>query len=180
MQNQIIPSVFQFQSNEVRTVAKSGEPWFVAADVGTALCIKNVRQVVENLDEDEKGVCNIYTPGGNQEMTIINESGLYSLIFRSRKPEALKFTKWVTSEVLPAIRKTGKYSVKTNDVVSTIQNIDAYSDEAKAEFMKMLWFFDQLNPSWSFSSQRALVDKAIYLCSERLEELLSKQTTKDN
>lgn len=106
MQTQITSSnpVFQFESNEVRIVIKNGEPWFVAIDVCKALHVQNIRQVVAKLDDDEKGVCNTYTPGGNQEVTIVSESGLYALILRSRKPEARKFRKWVTSEVLPDLR----------------------------------------------------------------------------
>ena len=68
---------------------------------------------MDELDEDEKGVCNVYTPGGMQDMTVINESGLYNLIFRSRKDEAKQFRRWVTHDVLPSIRKTGSYSVPT-------------------------------------------------------------------
>jgi len=101
------PAVFNFVSNTLRVVMRDGEPWFVAADVIAALALD--RKALERLDDDEKGVNSIHTPGGDQEMTIINESGLYSLILGSRKPEAKKFKKWVTSEVLPAIRKTGRY-----------------------------------------------------------------------
>lgn len=101
---------FQFQSTTVRTVIKDGEPWFVAKDVCDVLEIGNSRDVVAALDEDEKGVDNIDTLGGKQNLNVVNESGLYALIFKSRKPEAKTFRKWVTSEVLPAIRKTGKYA----------------------------------------------------------------------
>ena len=100
---------FQFPAYQLRTVMRDGEPWFIAADVCEALDIGNNRQAVTRLDDDEKGVTTTDTPSGEQQMTIINESGLYSLILTSRKPEAKKFKKWVTSEVLPAIRKTGRY-----------------------------------------------------------------------
>ncbi|MBL8445658.1 MAG: Bro-N domain-containing protein [Zoogloeaceae bacterium] len=103
------PTVFNFISQTLRVILRNGEPWFVAADVCAALTIGNNRDATARLDDDERGVGIIDTPSGQQEMTIINESGLYSLILTSRKPEAKKFKKWVTSEVLPAIRKTGSY-----------------------------------------------------------------------
>lgn len=107
-----IPAVFCFDSSyDVRTVQIDNETWFVAADVCAALGIQNTTNALERLDDHEKGVDSIYTLGGNQDIAVINESGLYSLILGSRKPEAKKFKKWVTSEVLPAIRKTGSYSV---------------------------------------------------------------------
>ena len=102
---------FSFENFPVRAINRNGEIWFVAADVGAVLELTNVRASVALLDDDEKGVNTIDTPSGKQEMSIINESGLYALILRSRKPEAKRFRKWVTSEVLPAIRKTGSYSV---------------------------------------------------------------------
>lgn len=101
---------FQFETHEVRAIDRSGDPWFVLADVCRVLQIQNSRRVAADmLDEDEKGVCNADTPGGPQEMVVINESGLYSLTLRSRKPEAKRFKKWITAEVLPALRKTGRY-----------------------------------------------------------------------
>jgi prophage antirepressor-like protein len=106
--------VFNYQERQVRTVTMDGEPWFVAKDVCDVLEIENSRDTVRRLDEDEKGVGIIDTLGGNQEMAIINEPGLYSLILTSRKPEAKEFKRWITHEVIPAIRKTGSYSKKRN------------------------------------------------------------------
>lgn len=105
-----VPAVFQFDSSEVRVVEKNGQPWFVVGDVCNALTIGNSSDALRRLDADEKGVGIIDTLGGPQEAAIINESGLYSLTLTSRKPEAKRFKKWVTSEVLPAIRRTGSYS----------------------------------------------------------------------
>lgn len=103
---------FNFVAQSVRIVMRGDEPWFVAADVCEALTIANHRDAVTKLDDDEKdGVGIADAIGREQETTIINESGLYSLILTSRKPEAKKFKKWVTSEVLPAIRKTGRYEI---------------------------------------------------------------------
>lgn len=101
----VIP--FQFQSTTVRTITKDGEPWFVAKDICDVLEIQNVTQALDSLEGDERSMFNI---GRQGEANIISESGLYALIFKSRKPEAKTFRKWVTSEVLPAIRKTGKYA----------------------------------------------------------------------
>ena len=103
--------VFHYKSSEVRTVELNGEPWFVLKDVCAVLGIGNSRMVADRLDEDEKGVSQIDTPGGLQNVSIISESGLYNVILRSDKPEAKPFRKWVTSEVLPSIRKTGSYTM---------------------------------------------------------------------
>ncbi|MDZ7620894.1 MAG: BRO family protein [Candidatus Competibacteraceae bacterium] len=100
---------FSFVTQSVRVLMIDDAPWFVAADVLSVLTLD--RKALERLDSDEKGVSSIHTPGGPQEMTIINESGLYCLILGSRKPEARKFKKWVTSEVLPALRKQGRYAM---------------------------------------------------------------------
>lgn len=98
---------FSFEKFTVRAINRNGEIWFVAADVCAAIDLGT--EQIRRLDDDEKGLHLTQTPGGKQEMSIINESGLYALILRSRKPEAKRFRKWVTSEVLPAIRKTGAY-----------------------------------------------------------------------
>lgn len=129
---------FSFSTQALRVILRDGEPWFVAADVCEALGLDETHKAVMRLDDDEKGRNTIPTLGGQQEMTIINESGLYSLILTSRKPEAKKFKKWVTSEVLPAIRKTGRYvapqaqpPVKASEYINSkdLQNIK-----------RMIWF----------------------------------------
>ena len=102
-------SVFNFNSNEVRTVSRDGAVWFVAVDVCNALGYSNTSKAIgDHLDADEKANESLGLAGS--PVNIINESSLYALVLRSRKPEARKFAKWVTSEVLPAIRKTGSYS----------------------------------------------------------------------
>lgn len=93
----------------IRTTTINGEPWFVAADVCKALDLNNNRMAIERLDVDEKGVSSIDTPGGKQELTIVNEPGLYALVLGSRKPEAKAFKRWITHEVIPTIRKHGAY-----------------------------------------------------------------------
>ena len=100
------------QFGTIRTLSVEGEPWFVAADVCRALEIGDTHKAVGRLDEDEKGRSSIPTLGGNQEMATVNEYGLYTLVLGSRKPEAKVFKRWITHDVIPAIRKTGAYSVK--------------------------------------------------------------------
>lgn len=104
----ITPFLFEGESL-VRVTHVDGQPMFVAADVCRILGIQQATRAVENLDDDEKGVSSIHTPGGPQDVLVVTESGLYALIFRSRKPAAVRFRKWVTGEVLPSIRKTGSY-----------------------------------------------------------------------
>jgi prophage antirepressor-like protein len=103
--------IFNFDGHNVRTVIRGGEPWWVLKDVCDVLGISKYRDCAARLDADEREPFRVDTPGGKQEMTVINESGLYNVILRSDKPEAKRFKKWVTGEVLPQIRKTGSYSV---------------------------------------------------------------------
>lgn len=96
---------------EVRTILKDGEPWMVGKDIANALGYSNVRDaILKHVDKEDKGVAFCDTLGGKQQMTIINESGMYALVFGSNLESAKRFKKWVTSEVLPSIRKTGRYS----------------------------------------------------------------------
>lgn len=98
---------------EVRTVSIDGEPWFVGKDVAQVLGHTNPQRAVKtHVDEEDKGVTVLVTPGGSQEVNIINESGLYSLIMSSKLPSAKEFKRWVTSEVLPTIRRQGSYSIQ--------------------------------------------------------------------
>ena len=106
----------------VRTLVINGEPYFVGKDVAIILGYKNPRKALnDHIDSEDKGVTKCDTLGGTQEMTVINESGLYSLILSSKLPKAKEFKRWVTSEVLPSIRKTGSYSVQ--------QKVDSYMIE---------------------------------------------------
>ncbi len=105
-------TVFNYSDIEIRTVLIEEQPWFVGRDVCAVLDIAKPENSLASLDDDERGTHTVGTPGGQQQMTIINEPGLYSLILRSRKPEAKAFKRWVTHEVLPAIRKSGRYELK--------------------------------------------------------------------
>lgn len=103
---------FDFKGNRVRTVMIDGDPWFVAVDVCSVLEIKNSRDAVSSLDEEEVQVVPVGTTDGSERelpTNVIDESGLYSLVLRSRKEEARDFKRWITREVLPQIRKTGSY-----------------------------------------------------------------------
>ena len=111
--SQIIP--FEFESHALRVnLDAAGQPWFVAADVCAALELPETHKAIARLDDDEKGRNSIPTPGGQQEMSVVNESGLYNLVLGSRKPEAKRFKRWITHEVLPSIRKTGSYTSTTS------------------------------------------------------------------
>lgn len=102
-------SIFNFRSTGVRTIVIEGEAWFVASDVAKALDYAEAKDMTRLLDEDEKGRHIVPTPSGEQEMIVINESGMYHAVLKSRKPAAKPFRTWVTAEVLPTIRKTGGY-----------------------------------------------------------------------
>lgn len=127
-----------FENSEfgaVRVVDVNGEPWFVARDVCECLELGNPRTSIALLDEDEKGVHTMDTPGGAQEMSIVSEAGLYSLILRSRKPEAKAFKRWITHEVLPAIRKHGGYltPAKLEEALTDPDTIIRLATNLKAE-----------------------------------------------
>ena len=112
--------VFKYQDenrfNDLTTVEIDGKIWFVAPDVCTLLDIQNVTQALLSLDDDEKLPYVLHRSGQKRSVNLVNESGLYSLIFKSKKESAKKFRKWVTSEVLPTIRKTGSYNPGINRV----------------------------------------------------------------
>lgn len=106
-----IPLIFSFKNNQVRTVQIDNDAWFVGKDVATILGYSQTAKAVrDHVDDDDKGVSVLDTPGGQQRMTLINESGVYSLVFGSNLPNAKEFKRWVTKEVLPEIRKTGSFN----------------------------------------------------------------------
>lgn len=105
----IVP--FAFEGANVRVLTIDGDPWFVARDVALILEYRMASDMTRMLDADELGTQFVRTPSGDQSVTVINESGLYSAIMRSRKSDAKRFRKWVTAEVLPTIRKTGRYDI---------------------------------------------------------------------
>lgn len=124
---------------DIRTVTIENEPWFVGKDVATALGYSNPQKAVrDHISEEDRGVNEMDTPSGRQNLAIINESGLYALIFGSKLESATRFKHWVTSEVLPAIRKTGSYQIAPQGeellalaVIEAKKTIDSLKDQCK-------------------------------------------------
>lgn len=118
-------TIFHFKEENIlvdlATVEIEGEIWFVASDVCTLLGLTNVTEALRPLDDDEKLTSDILRAGQTRKVNLVNESGLYALIFRSKKPSALKFRKWVTKEVIPSIRKTGSFHNGTPQFLATYQ-----------------------------------------------------------
>lgn len=106
-----VVQVFDFNESPIRSVMRGDEPWFIARDVCAALVIKNARQAVSRLGDDEKGVTNNDTLGGEQKLTIVSEPGVFRLIFTSRSAKAEAFKRWLAHDVLPALRRTGSYAM---------------------------------------------------------------------
>lgn len=128
-------AVFNYESQQVRSIVKSGEPWFVLSDVCRVLGLSNPSKVVQRLETDERSNLKL----GRQGLaTIINESGLYAVILRSDKPQAKPFRKWVTSEVLPSIRQTGGYQIKSTDELRQ-KNILIREQNAKIRTAQLLY-----------------------------------------
>lgn len=125
-----LQKVFNYGENQVRTVLKDGEVWFVAKDVCEVLNIQNISQAVGRLEDDEKLVYVMYISGQNRNVLCVNESGLYELIWNSRKEEAQEFKKWVKRDVLPSIRQTGSYSIQIPRTLP--EALRAYANEVEA------------------------------------------------
>lgn len=117
-----ISGQFKFESYDLRSITRLGEIWFIAADICKALEHTDPTKALSRLDDDERSTTNIRTPGGPQAVNIINESGLYKLMLTSRKANAKPFQKWITKEVLPSIRRTGRYETGKPDHVSRTQS----------------------------------------------------------
>lgn len=148
------------QFGEVRSLEQNGEVLFVAADVCKALDIKNHRDAVKRLDDDEKGVALTDTLGGKQNLNVVNEYGLYNLVLASRKPEAKAFKRWITHEVIPSIRKTGSYSVnqdmKAKEVEARLNNSRA---RVASTFLKVAQMTD--------------ISEYKHICQQKAAEVLS-------
>ena len=142
MQNTNTLTECMFMGNNIRVLGTKDEPWFVAVDVCKILKIKNSRDAVKRLDEDEKGVVKTDTLGGQQDLQVINESGLYTLILKSRTPEAKQFKRWVTHEVLPRIRKYGYYKLNNDErkfvaYKEIAESLDANVNDLDGSYGKM-------------------------------------------
>ena len=114
---------------DVRIILQDNEPWFVAKDICECLAISKHRDAISRLDTDERGSLKVDTLGGKQEMATVNEYGLYNLVLSSRKPEAKEFKRWITHDVLPALRKTGSYSMNIPQTLP--EALRAYADEVE-------------------------------------------------
>lgn len=135
------------ESGEIRTIEKNGEPWFVGKDVAAALGYEKPTDAVrKHVDVEDRGISKMETPSGAQETTIINESGLYSLVLSSKLPTAKKFKRWITSEVIPSIRKHGAYMtpdkleevlLKPDTLIQLAQNLKAEQEKRRALEVKM-------------------------------------------
>ena len=159
------------QFGQVRVITKDGEPWFVAKDIANMLGYSNSRKAIyDHVYTEDKGVTKCDTLGGSQELTTINESGLYSLIFGSKMESAAKFKRWVTSDVLPSIRKHGMYA--TDELINNPDLLIAAATKIKEERQARL-------------EAEKLRDKLIhqnklYTTSEIAKELGLKSATKLN
>jgi prophage antirepressor-like protein len=134
-----------FDEKQVRTIDRDGELWWVLKDVCEALEVSDTSNVAKRLDDDERGTYQISTLGGNQEMLIISESGLYNVILRSDKPKAKLFRKWVTHEVLPSIRKTGGYSIAEKEKSSLLSLLEAQHSENRERILAIENEYDKIN-----------------------------------
>ena len=123
--------IFNYNNNEIRVIENNGEPWFVVKDVCEVLELADVTSALRVLDDDEKLTRLISGAGQSRLMNLINEPGLYALTFRSNKPEAKKFSKWVRAEILPTLRKTGSYSIAGLNPVN-IRAAEALRDIAQS------------------------------------------------
>lgn len=119
----MLAQLFNYEGQTIRTEVRNGVPWFVLKDICDILEIVNNRDAYSKLDDDEKGVVFADTPGGKQDMQVVNESGIYSLVFVSRKPEAKAFKRWIIHEVIPSIRKTGSYSTGLTPTEALLQSV---------------------------------------------------------
>jgi prophage antirepressor-like protein len=120
--NNLVPNTatpimnYVFQGRALRVIDRNGQPWFVAADLASILGYATAKDAIRLLDDDEKDGHNLPTPGGEQRVSIVSESGLYNLVMKSRRLEARDFRRWVTGDVLPTIRQTGGYIIPTREV----------------------------------------------------------------
>ncbi len=162
--------LFNFENQQVRTLTINEEPYFVGKDIATILGYKNTKDaLLKHVDEEDKLGAQIATSGQRREMTIINESGLYSLILSSKLPNAKKFKRWVTSEVLPAIRKTGSYQLPQTPEgqIRLLLESSVHTDERLTnveEDIDLLKNKSEIDSTQRFQLQKARNKRAIEVC----------------
>lgn len=162
--------LFNFENQQVRTLTINEEPYFVGKDIATILGYKNTKDaLLKHVDEEDKLGAQIATSGQRREMTIINESGLYSLILSSKLPNAKKFKRWVTSEVLPTIRKTGSYQLPQTPEgqIRLLLKSNVHMDERLTnaeEDIALLKNKSEIDSTQRFQLQKARNKRAIEVC----------------
>jgi anti-repressor protein len=164
-ENDNLPQIFDFEGSKIRVITdQQGEPWFVATDIAKLLGHSTAKDAIRILDSDERGGHTMPTISGLQKLSTVNESGLYSLIFASRKNEAKKFKKWVTSDVLPTIRKTGGYGqqIDFNDtklihklLVNYTDKINNLEYQVEIDKPKAAFYDDFINTDGLYNLQNA-------------------------
>lgn len=155
---------FSFEGRQIRVLTIEGEPWFVGKDVAEVLGYSNSRKAIaDHVDSEDKGVTKCYTLGGTQQIAIINESGLYSLILSSKLPDAKKFKRWVTSEVLPAIRKHGAYMTdqKAAAIVTDKGSLADLLQQAAEQLKRKDIQIEQMKPKALFADAVSTSDTPI-------------------
>lgn len=155
---------FSFEGRQIRALTIEGEPYFVGKDVAEVLGYSNSRKaIVDHVDSEDKGVTKCYTLGGTQQTTIINESGLYSLILASKLPTAKKFKRWVTSEVLPTIRKHGAYmtDAKAAAIVTDKGSLADLLQQAAEQLKRKDIQIEQMKPKALFADAVSTSDTPI-------------------
>jgi prophage antirepressor-like protein len=171
-----LPVVFNFGTQSIRTIDKDGEVWFIANDVCKVLDITNPRNATARLDDDERGVHSMDTRSSSdvvqdREMTIISESGLYSLVLSSRKEQARAFKRWITHEVLPAIRKTGGYQQPVN-MAHALEAANAVAAQVQAVVFEQLlsggkrWQNERWMLSFNYGRNNVVTPHASQIASE--------------
>lgn len=155
---------FTFEDQQIRALTIEGEPWFVGKDVAEVLGYSNSRKAIaDHVDSEDKGVTKCYTLGGTQQTTIINESGLYSLILSSKLPKAKEFKHWVTSEVLPTIRKHGAYmtDAKAAAIVTDKGSLADLLQQAAEQLKRKDIQIEQMKPKALFADAVSTSDTPI-------------------
>lgn len=135
-------AIFHFRNRRVRTVNQAGEAWFVAADVAKILGYRDAANMVRRLEEEDRGTRSVSTPSGDQQMTIVSEPGIYMAVFGSRVPEAMAFKRWLARDVIPAIRRTGKYVAP--DHVRQMLGLELERTELETEADRERWRAEEL------------------------------------
>lgn len=150
---------WNYESSEIRTIQKDGEPWFVGKDVATVLGYTDtVNAIKRHVDSEDKAGCQIATQFGVKETTILNESGLYSLILSSKLPNAKKFKRWVTNEVLPSIRKHGAYM--TGQTPERIKALEVKEMNARVRMSNQFLKLANVDTSMSKDYKAILIAKS--------------------